>query len=259
VNKIRVAVCQNPPEMTVCSSEWSTLCERGKLLSPALLLLNELPFGRWISAGKRFDRPSWTESQRQHEAGVRQLANLGAKSVALTVPSNIGRRHVNEACIWTKRRGMEPVHTKQYFPNEAGFYEARWFQAGPRHFRIASAGSAKCGFLICTELMFNQHARQYGRSGAQLILVPRATGSSLERWLVALRMAAIVSGCYVLSSNRGGTGPAGQVFGGCGSIIGPKGDLIAQTSAQEPLVSAEIDLQDVKSAQKDYPCYVQER
>jgi N-carbamoylputrescine amidase len=81
---------------------------------------------------------------------------------------------------------------------------------------------------------------------------------SLRRWLVAMRMAAIVSGAYVLSSNRGGIDSRGQVFGGCGWVIDPEGDLVAQTSAATPAVFYEIDTELVGRAQREYPCYVVE-
>jgi N-carbamoylputrescine amidase len=115
------------------------------------------------------------------------------------------------------------------------------------------------GFLICTEVMFNEHARHYGRRGANLIAVPRAVGrASLPRWEVAMRMAAIVSGCYVLSSNRGGVDSRGQTFGGRGWVVDPDGEVLVQTSAGSPLAFCEVDLEAPLRAQREYPCYVPE-
>jgi N-carbamoylputrescine amidase len=108
--------------------------------------------------------------------------------------------------------------------------------------------------------MFNEHARHYGRLGAHVLLVPRAVGAaSLERWLVAARMAAIVAGSYVATSNRGGTDDRGQEFGGGGWIIDPGGSLVARTTAHTPVVVHEIDLAWVERARDEYPCYVPER
>jgi N-carbamoylputrescine amidase len=161
--------------------------------------------------------------------------------------------------VWSLEKGYEGVHTKQYFPDEEGYYEARWFQGGERHFRVADAGKVRVGFLICTEVMFNEHARHYGRSGAHVVAVPRAVGrESLPRWLVAMKMAAVVSGCYVITSNRNGIDSNGQEFGGCGWIVDPAGDLVAQTSWASPIVTYDIDLDFVAGAQSEYPCYVEE-
>lgn len=256
----KIGVCASPPELIAGSSDWTQI---GALVSheaPHLFLLNEMPFGAWISSRNAFDERAWNESIRTHDTGIARLSDLGASFVASSHPLSSNRLRVNEAFIWSNDRAVHPVHTKQYFPDEEGYYEARWFQPGERHFRVAEAGPLRCGFLICTEVMFNEHARHYGRSGAQVVLVPRATGGgSLHRWLVAMRMAAIVSGCYVLSSNRSGADSRGQVFGGTGWIIDPSGDVIAQTSAENPIVFHEIDTDLVAKAQSDYPCYVKER
>jgi N-carbamoylputrescine amidase len=249
MTKLKVGICECPTELSPESDAWKRLCESVSREAPDFFLLNEMPFGSWIAAGSTFDETRWNESVDAHERGMRRLQELGATTIAGTRPRRIGSLRTNEAFI-----GSEAVHTKQYFPDEEGFYEARWFDAGERHFKVASAGELRCGFLICTELMFNEHARRYGRVGAHAILVPRATGSgSLDRWLVAMRMAAIVSGSYVLSSNRSGTG-----FGGRGWIIDPFGTVVATTSAESPVAFHEIDTELVAKAQSEYPCYVRE-
>jgi N-carbamoylputrescine amidase len=256
---LRVAVCECPPALVAGAAEWRGLCAAVARHRPDLLLLGELPFGRWIAAAPAFDAAAWRESCALHEEGLRRLGDLGAPIVAGTRPTLAGDRRVNEGFVWTSETGVQGVHTKQYFPDEAGFYEARWFEAGERHFRIAPVGPGWAGFLICTKLMFNEHARHYGRLGVQVLLVPRAVGAaSLERWLVATRMAAIVAGSYVATSNRGGTDDRGQEFGG-GWIIDPGGGLVARTTAQTPVVVHEIDLAWAERAQDEYPCYVPER
>jgi N-carbamoylputrescine amidase len=73
-----------------------------------------------------------------------------------------------------------------------------------------------------------------------------------------MKMAAIVSGCYVLSSNRGGVDSRGQRFGGRGWVIDPEGELVAQTSPSTPVVFHEVDTELVARAQAEYPCYVKE-
>ncbi len=257
--KIKVAVCEALAELEAGTAAWTALCAAVSRQAPDLLLLNEMPFGPWISAGEVFEEAAWNRSLSLHDAGLAGLPELGAKAVAGTRPRVLDGRRVNEAFVWTRDGGMRGVHTKQYFPEEEGFYEARWFEGGPRHFATADAGGLQVGFLICTELMFNEHARHYGRAGADVLLVPRAAGaSSLSRWLVAVRMAAIVSGCYVLSSNRAGAGSQGQVFGGAGWIVDPFGDLIAETSPAAPVAVHEIDVALVRRAQSEYPCYVRE-
>ena len=256
---LKVGVCECSPEMRPGSSEWDALCRSVSRESPDLFLLNEMPFGAWISSAPKFDADTWKNTCRLHEEGIQQLAELGAVVVAGSRPRELNGRRVNQAFLWTRDEGVRGVHTKQYFPDEEGYYEARWFEAGDRHFQLASSGAIRAGFLICTELMFNEHARRYGRDGAHVILTPRAAGEqSLRRWLVATRMAAIGSGSDVLSSTRSGTDARGQVFGGGSWIVNPEGDVVAQTSPVAPVVFHEIDLDFVTRMQKAYPCYVKE-
>jgi N-carbamoylputrescine amidase len=256
---MKVAVCEVEPDMAPDSPAWRVLAARAAAARPDVVLLSEMPFGPWIAAGERFDPAAFDESCRLHDQGLARLHELGAPVVFGTRPRLHEGRRINEAFAWTSEAGPHPVHSKQYFPDEEGYYEARWFEAGPRHFRVAQAGPARVGFLICTELMFNEHARRYGRQGAQVIVVPRAVGrASLPRWLTAVRMAAIVSGCYVLSSNRGGRDARGQEFGGRGWVVDPRGEVVAETSAASPVAVCDLDLEAVRRAQAEYPCYVPE-
>jgi N-carbamoylputrescine amidase len=257
--RLRVAVCEAPVDMLPGSERWRDLAQKAREARAGIILLNEMPFGPWLAHGEMADATLVRHSCRIHKLGEKHLQALGAPVVFGTRPIKRAGRLVNEAFIWNKTAGLTGVHTKQYFPNEEGFYEARWFEAGARHFRVVRAGALSVGFLICTEVMFTERARRYGRLGAQVIAVPRACGSgSLARWLVALRMAAIVSGCYVLSSNRSGTDANGQQFGGCGWIIDPSGEMVAQSSPASPVISYDIDTEFVAAAQRAYPCYVPE-
>jgi N-carbamoylputrescine amidase len=65
-----------------------------------------------------------------------------------------------------------------------------------------------------------------------MIVVPRAAGRSLHRWHTAAAMAAIVSGCYVLSSNRVSGDAAESTFGGRGFAFSAAGELIAETTPE---------------------------
>jgi N-carbamoylputrescine amidase len=259
MKSVKIGVCESPPEMEPGSATWQRFAESVCKAELDVFLINEMPFGGWISSGEELDPETWRRSCETHDKGVERLDELGAQDVLGSRPKELDGRRINEAFVWSREKGYEGVHTKQYFPDEEGYYEARWFQAGERHFHVADAGDVRVGFLICTEVMFNEHARHYGRHGAHVIAVPRAVGrASLPRWLVAMKMAAVVSGCYVITSNRNGVDSKGQEFGGCGWIVDPAGDLVAQTSWASPIVTYDIDLDFVTRAQSEYPCYVEE-
>ena len=71
-------------------------------------------------------------------------------------------------------------------------------------------------------------------------------------------MAAIVSGCYVASSNRNGVDEFGLPFAGKGMIFDPLGKLIAETSESEPIAMADIDLAQIEKAKVGWPCHAED-
>ena len=153
----------------------------------------------------------------------------------------------------------QPVHQKQFFPQEPGFFEETWFDAERSGFEVVEYNGVRVGVLLCTELMFTEWARHYRRHGAHVLVSPRASRAPAGQLDTAARMAALVSGCYVLSSNRAsdraGRGPS---FGGRGFAYSPTGELLAETSEAVPFACVNIDLKQVSEAQRSYPCYVRE-
>jgi len=111
---------------------------------------------------------------------------------------------------------------------------------------------------LCTDAMFNERARAYGKQKASLIVIPRASGTNIESWKIAGAMASLVSGAYVVSSNRVGRSSSGTHFGGGGFAYAPHGHLLSVTTPDDPVQVLELDPQKSASAQSDYPCYVPE-
>jgi N-carbamoylputrescine amidase len=255
-------------KLTVCeiSDDPNALLKDLKALIPYvcnqrsdLVLLPEMPACPWFGYQANFDISLWRQALETHDQLVRELAALAPASVLATRPVEHEQKRLNQAFVWNQAIGYQPIHHKTYFPDEPGFFEAQWFHPTSRDFAPYVFGEIKIGFLICTELMFNEWARHYGRQGVNIIAVPRATeNTSVERWLIALRMAAIVSGAFVISSNHVGLGPSGVNFGGAGAIISPEGHVLAVTSHAQPFITIDVDLKEAEAAKKTYPRYVVE-
>lgn len=218
---------------------------------PDILITNELPFGDWLAGQPDFDRAQAQASVELHERGLAVLGALGVPLVITSRPVWSGERLANEAVAIAGGQVM-PLHRKRYFPAEAGWHEDRWFAPSDGSFDLAELHGLKIGVLLCTELMFNERARAYGRQGADLIVVPRATGQT-PVWQTACQMAAIVSGAYVVSSNR-----VGGSFSGNGMAIAPDGGLIGMTLAESPLLVFELNPTKARAQKNEYPCYVRE-
>ncbi len=253
---MRVTVCQLSDEARAFEADWANLAAHVGRERSDLVLLPEMPFAPWFAAGRAFDQDLWDEAVALHARWKQRLSDLHPATVLSTEPLERNRNRLNEAFVWTGGRAS-PAHQKRYLPEESGFWEASWYARGDGSFDLANAAGASVGFQICTELWMLEVSRQYGRAGADIIASPRCTPlSSVERWLVAGRAAAILAGAFCLSSNHSGMSRAGFEFGGAGWIIDPDGTVLATTSAAQPIVTRDIDLSVAREAKNTYPRYV---
>jgi N-carbamoylputrescine amidase len=254
---MKLSICQLPNGLSLDQPAWSDLVSWIGQQQPDLAILNEMPFGDWMANKITFDPALATESMAAHECALPVLQKM-TTAVISSRPVQGEQKLSNEAFLVTD--GVyKPVHHKHYFPQEPGFYEDTWFAPQLAGFDLVAYRSLRIGVLLCTELMFTEWARHYRRQGANVIVVSRASGTSMHRWHIAAAMAALVSGCYVLSSNRVSPKTDSEpTFGGCGFAYSPTGELLAETSASTPFICIEIDLNRVAEAQERYPCNVLE-
>ena len=159
-------------------------------------MTNEMPFGEWLASSEQFDVKRAENSIRLHDEGLDAIRNLNARIVLSSRPVRTDGKLANEAFALHSGE-YRFLHQKHYFPQETGFYEESWFETERTGFEVSRMEDLGVGVLLCTEIMFNERARELGRAGADLIVTPRATGMNIHRWMVAGAMAAIVSGCYV--------------------------------------------------------------
>ena len=222
-----------------------------------MALLNEMPIGPWIADKSTFEEASAAASIASHESALHALRALPT-AVISSRPVRGKHKLANEAFLLAD--GVyRAVHHKHYFPQEVGFFEETWFAPHRPGFDCVEYCGVRIGVLLCTEILFTEWARHYRRQGAHVIVAPRASGADMLNWDTAARLAAIVSGCYVLSSNRvSERADARPHFGGRGFVYSPTGALLGETSNAMPFLSANIELDLVAEAQHNYPCYVRE-
>ena len=250
---VRVTCVELPDSFDLVA--WGKLVQHLDSEGSELLVLNEMPASPWMAYRDDYDQSIALEAVRIHEDFLEKLMNLRLPVVS-SRPVMEGNDLYNEAFLLNP--SYTPVHTKHYFPNEEGFYEARWFKRKDSAFKTFDIGKLRAGVMLCTDLWFSEHARAYGRKGAHIIFVPRATGTAnLDRWMVGLRHAAIVSGAYVVSSNRQGK-TMWNDFAGAGCIIDPDGEVLVSTSRDEPFITLDIDPEYAELAKEKYPRYVSE-
>ena len=151
---MQIAVCEAAANFVPGEDAWNQLVGKLSATKPDILLLNELPFGPWFAAKPEPDQAIFDSSVELHNRGLERLGELSAKAILGSRPLMEGSDPVNQGFMWTEENGVQKVHNKQFFPNEEGYYEARWFRRGNTDFKIADVNGIKTGFLICTEMMF---------------------------------------------------------------------------------------------------------
>ncbi|MCB0335532.1 MAG: carbon-nitrogen hydrolase family protein, partial [Bdellovibrionales bacterium] len=255
---MKITIIEAPAAFICRDAYWNQLAEYLDTQASDVLVLNELPFGPWVSSRENYHEIDFEQSMRLHKEALESFDELGVETVVGSLPFLVNGKGINRSFVWRREyASLEFVHDKQFIPSHKGYHEARWFQPGSTKFGVSTIGEFRCAFLICTDVMFNEWARFYGRCGVDIIFVPRATNiTTIDRWKSALSMAAIVSGAYVASSNRSGANDAGGSFGGSGMLFSPRGELVAETSHDEPMLSVSVDLSATRKAKEDYPCNV---
>ena len=254
---MKVTVCQITNDGARFEQEWSDLCRHAREEGSELVLLPEMPFSRWLAADPERDASRWADAVASHDAWMGRLGELGATTVLSSRPVLEEGTPYNQGFVWDAATGDRPVHKKRYLPNEEGFWEASWYEPGPRDFTAFDVAGARLGMQICTEIWFQAHAREYGKAGVQVLASPRATLlPTTDKWIAGGRAAAVVSGAFCLSSNFSGRGEAGE-WGGAGWIVEPEeGEVLAVTTEVAPFITLDLDLAVADTAKHTYPRYV---
>ena len=233
--------------------DWERLRQHTADHASELVLLPEMCFASWFCTVPERDDLTWLNAVRSHEMWLERLPELGAGFVIGTAPRNVGAKGHNVAYLWTARDGLRWFHSKTYLPNDEGYWEANWYDRAPIDFQPTFAADLAVGVVICTEIWFLQHAREYGKRGIHLLLNPRSTPRPTNaKWLAGGRTAAVVSGAYCLSSNHAGQ-IDGVELGGAGWLCDPYGVVLATTCEAEPFVTLDVDLEAAERAKSTYP------
>ena len=251
---MRVTVCELPHENTTLAAAWAALCKHTSQQASELVLLPEFAMVEAVWESEQLDPARWSAAEALCDRWLSRLPELRAPHVVGTRPITIDGRRFNQGYLASAADGVVPLRRKFFLPDQAGSWEARWFDRGDADFPAFHAGALSFGLNICTELWALESYAAYARCGIQAILSPRATAvATADKWLSVGVVAAARSGAFSLSSNR--VDPTGSC-GGVGWIISPDGEILATTSRDVPFVTIDIDLTIPAAARASYPRYV---
>jgi predicted amidohydrolase len=250
---MKITVCQLHNEREAFAVDWDRLVAHVKAQRSELVLLPEMPFFPWFPTPQEFDAGVWRAAVAAHDAWEKRLSELMPAVALGTRPVDFGALRYSAGFRWNDKEGIaETIHVKSCLSDEEGSWETSWYGKAAPDFEAATIGAARVGMLIGLELWMPDAAKIYAQDRVHLVAIPRVDrsadddecASSAHEWLAGGRTAALESGAFCFSSSRGGQA---KPIGGPGWILGPDGRVLAQTSNQEPFVTAEVDLTQVRS------------
>lgn len=256
---MKVTVCELENGWLREERDWEWFLEQISRQASDLLLLPEMALFDWLCGTPDVDEARWREAVEAHERWIDRFAECPVPRIVGSRPVLVEGEPYNQGFVWDRAHGLRPIHTKYYLPDEEGFWEATWYRrARAPQFLGHDLGELKVGMMICTDLWFQQHAREYAESGVHLLVCPRATPSpTWERWRTGGQCASVVAGAYGLSSNLSGPNRQGPDFGGAGWVIEPEeGEVLGVTDKDRPFLTVTIDPGEAERAKLSYPRYV---
>lgn len=124
---------------------------------------------------------------------------------------------------------------------------------------LFSLENQKFAGLICYDIRFPEWVRTHTLAGAEaMFIVAEWPQQRLEHWRALLIARAIENQCYIIACNRSGSDP-NNTFAGHSLVIGPWGDVIAEAGESEEILTAEIDLDEVRQARERIPIFTDRR
>ena len=133
--------------------------------------------------------------------------------------------------------GLLGVYRKVHAPGD----EYHIFRQG-KDWPVFDTEIGRLGLQICYDLRFPEAARELALRGAQMIILPTAWPQNVGlQYDILDRARAAENECWFLSANQVGACDQGQLtFYGHSRIIGPFGNVVADTGKEEGLATAAV-------------------
>ncbi|WP_366162718.1 carbon-nitrogen family hydrolase [Bacillus infantis] len=248
ISCIQMDISFGSPEKNYEKAE--TLIERASKDNPDIIVLPEL----WTTG---YDLTRLEEiGDRNAESSIRFLQTMAHKHHAAFIGGSIANKTedgVFNTLLAVSSTG-ELLHQ---------YSKLHLFQLMDEHLHL-SPGSGDASFnlnghpmagFICYDIRFPEWIRKHALEGAEAIfLVAEWPLPRLAHWRALLIARAIENQCYVVACNRAGSDPANQ-FAGHSIIINPWGEVVAEASEHEEILSADLDLRLVEEVRARIPVF----
>jgi len=175
----------------------------------------------------------------------------------------------NTAVVLEQDGTLAGRYRKMHIPDDPGFYEKFYFTPGDLGFTPIDTSVGRLGVLVCWDQWYPEAARLMALAGAELLIYPTAIGwdpddaadeqiRQRDAWMLSHRGHAVANGLPVLACNRVGhepspLGASGIDFWGHSHILGPQGEILAETGTDPTILLAEIDLTRSEQVRRIWP------
>ncbi|HEY5303879.1 MAG TPA: carbon-nitrogen hydrolase family protein [Acidimicrobiales bacterium] len=188
---------------------------------------------------------------------VRQLG-LFARGRKLTVhlgsmlePAPDGR-FFNTSVVIGPRGDVTATYRKTHLfdaqpPGGVTYYESEFISPGSS-MRVVGIGEMHLGLSVCFDVRFAELYRALVLAGANVLAIPAAFSAHTgpAHWEVLVRARAIENHVFVIAATQAGVTLEGLATHGHSMIVGPWGEILAQSSLlTDDVLVTDIDLGDV--------------
>ena len=158
----------------------------------------------------------------------------------------------NTAILVSPRGELVARTRKLHLPVTAGYFEDRYFTAGPADdpHPVVDVDGVRVGLPTCWDQWFPELGRAYALAGSQILVYPTAIGSEPDHpdfdtqplWQRVMTATGIANGQFVVAVNRVGS-EGDLTFYGSSFVSDPYGRVLVQAPRDEPaVIVADLEL-----------------
>jgi deaminated glutathione amidase len=184
------------------------------------------------------------------------LTSSNTSSAASSL-NNLPARPFNTAVVMDSDGHVQASYRKTHLYAAHGIDEHEKMSEGSTLFAPLKTPFCTLGLGICYDLRFPEVARAATLAGCNVLLFPAAWvagPSKVRHWETLLAARAVENELFVAGCCRPDRNCIGH-----SQVINPLGEVIARAEEGEQLLVAEIDLDQVKNARANMPCFEHRR
>jgi len=249
---VKVALAQLTPTPGAKEKNLAKLAKAAAHAEADLLLAGELYLTGYM-ARDAFPRLAEPIDGPSVKAALR-IAKEHATHLVFGMPErDAGTERLFNTSVLVAPDGRVAAYRKVYIANFGPFEEGLYFGRG-EELVLVDTNLGRIGLLICYDTFFPELAKAYARAGAEILAIVSASPTTSRPFFDRVLPArAIENALFVLYANLVGT-ELNVVFQGGTQAIGPRGeDLGKAKDLKEAVVTANVDVRDVKVARTFRP------